>query len=90
MSNYVITTDFSVKDGLASGNPNKLIKGVDFDTEFVAIRTAIETKSDLASPSFLGTAVFVNAQTSGNLTVSGTTTLAGTLAGTFTIDGGTF
>ena len=89
MSNYTITTDFSVKDGLASGNPNKLIKGVDFDTEFVAIRAAILTKADLASPTFTGTATFTNTS-SGTLTVSGTTTLAGTLAGTFTIDGGTF
>lgn len=90
MSNYTITTDFSVKDGLASGNPNKLIKGVDFDTEFVAIRTAINSKADTAAPSFTGTTSFVNATASSNLTVSGTTTLAGTLAGTFTIDGGTF
>ena len=84
MSNYTITTDFSVKDGLASGNPNELIKGVDFDTEFVAIRTAINSKADTAAPSFTGTTSFIN------LTSSGTTTLAGTLAGTFTIDGGTF
>ena len=89
MSNYTITTDFSVKDGLASGNPNKLIKGVDFDTEFVAIRAAIETKADLASPTFTGTSTFPTVAVT-DLTVSGLTTLAGTLAGTFTIDGGTF
>lgn len=76
MSNYTITTDFSVKDGLASGNPNKLIKGVDFDTEFVAIRTAVNSKADTAAPSFTGTTNFVNINFTGVITG--------------TIDGGTF
>jgi hypothetical protein len=76
MSNYTITTDFSVKDGLASGNPNKLIKGVDFDTEFVAIRTAVNSKADTAAPSFTGTTNFVNINFTGDITG--------------TIDGGTF
>lgn len=76
MSNYTITTDFSVKDGLASGNPNKLIKGVDFDTEFVAIRTAVNSKADTAAPSFSGTANFVSINFTGDITG--------------TIDGGTF
>lgn len=84
MSEYNITYDFSVKDGLESGNSNKLIRGSEFDTEFNAIKAAILTKADLASPALLGVTTAVN------LTVSGTTTLAGTLAGTFTIDGGTF
>jgi hypothetical protein len=46
MSDYVVTTDFSVKDGLTSGDPNKLIKGSDFDTEFDAIAVATATKYD--------------------------------------------
>lgn len=52
MSDYTQTTDFSAKDDLASGNPSKLIKGADFDTEFSALATAIATKydsSDIAS-----------------------------------------
>lgn len=52
MSDYTQTTDFSVKDGLASGNPSKLILGTEFDVEFAAISAAIATKydsTDLAS-----------------------------------------
>ena len=37
MSDYSITTTFGDKDNLASGNSAKLIKGAEFDTEFVAI-----------------------------------------------------
>jgi len=44
MSDYTQTTDFSVKDSLPSGDPSKIIKGSDFDTEFTAIATAISTK----------------------------------------------
>ena len=84
MSNYTKTTNFLVKDGLAAGSPAKLIKGSEFDVEFNAIQTSIATKANLISPAFTGSA------TADNFTVSGTTTLAGTLAGTFTIDGGTF
>jgi len=84
MSNYTKTTNFLVKDGLAAGSPAKLIKGSEFDVEFNAIQTSIATKANLISPAFTGTA------TADNFTISGTTTLAGTLAGTFTIDGGTF
>lgn len=44
MSNYVKLTDFAVKDGLASGNPSKLVKGYEIDDEFDAIATAVATK----------------------------------------------
>ena len=84
MSNYTKTTNFLVKDGLAAGSPAKLIKGSEFDVEFNAIQTSIATKANLISPAFTGSA------SADNFTISGTTTLAGTLAGTFTIDGGTF
>jgi hypothetical protein len=46
MSNYTITTNFAAKDGLASGNPGKLVLGVQFTTEFNNIATAIATKFD--------------------------------------------
>ena len=54
MSNYVKAVDFSAKDALASGNPNKIIKGTELNDEFNAIATAVGTKADLASPAFLG------------------------------------
>lgn len=47
MSDYSITTDFSVKDGLTTGDPDKIILGADFDTEFTAISTAVATKYDV-------------------------------------------
>lgn len=46
MSDYTQTADFSAKDSLNTGDPNKLIKGSDFDTEFAAIATAITSKYD--------------------------------------------
>ncbi len=84
MADYSKTTNFAVKDGLASGTAAKKIVGSEFDVEFNNLQTAIATKPDSASPAFTGTA------TAQSLTVSGTTTVAGTLSGTFTIDGGTF
>lgn len=55
MSNYVKATNFAVKDGLASGNPSKIIKGTEIDTEYNAIASAISSKSDINSPTFTGT-----------------------------------
>ena len=55
MSNYTKSTNFATKDALASGNPLKIVKGTEIDTEFNNIATAISTKADLASPTFTGT-----------------------------------
>ncbi len=60
MSNYTKLTDFASKDGLSSGDPNKIIKGTEFETEFDNIATAIATKADLASPTFTGTVTIPN------------------------------
>lgn len=76
MSNYTKTTNFAAKDTLPSGNPGKIIKGTEFNTEFDAIAVAVNSKSDIASPTFTGTV------TTANLTVSGT------FSGT--VDGGTY
>jgi hypothetical protein len=54
MSNYVKAVDFESKDSLVTGNPLKIIKGVEINDEFNAIQTAVATKADLASPNFLG------------------------------------
>lgn len=54
MSNYVKSTDFASKDALTSGDPLKIIKGTEINTEFNAIQTAVATKADLASPAFTG------------------------------------
>lgn len=48
MSDYTKTTNFTAKDSLTTGDPNKRIKGVDHDTEYDAIATAVGTKFDSA------------------------------------------
>jgi microcystin-dependent protein len=55
MSNYVKATNFAVKDTLSTGNPAKIIKGTEIDTEYNAIASAISSKADLNSPTFTGT-----------------------------------
>ena len=77
MSNYTKTTNFTVKDSLASGNPAKIIKGSEIDSEFDAIQTAVATKSDAASPIFTGTLTAPTVNVTGTLTAG-------------TIDGGTY
>jgi hypothetical protein len=46
MSNYTQTTNFATKDALASGNPLKVVKGTEINTEFANIATAVATKLD--------------------------------------------
>ena len=55
MSNYSVTTNFTTKDSLASGDPAKKIKGTEFGTEFTNIATAVNSKADTASPALTGT-----------------------------------
>lgn len=53
MTDYTKSTNFTSKDSLSTGNPLKIIKGTEFDTEFNAISTAIATKADLNSPTLV-------------------------------------
>jgi hypothetical protein len=69
MSNYTKATNFATKDTLTSGDPLKIVKGTEINTEFDAISTAIATKADTASPTFTGTVTIPT------LSVSGTSTL---------------
>ena len=55
MSNYTQSTNFATKDSLPSGDPLKIVKGTEINTEYVNIAVAIATKADLASPTFTGT-----------------------------------
>ena len=89
MSNYTKATDFAAKDALSTGNPLKLIRGTEINTEFAAIQTAVNTKSDLASPTFTGTLTAVTLAVTGNETVGGTLTVTGALEAA-SVDGGTF
>ncbi len=51
MSNYSVTANFSAKDNLNTGNPSKVVKGTELQTEFDNIETAIATKSETEIPS---------------------------------------
>jgi hypothetical protein len=55
MTNYVKSTNFATKDNLASGDPLKIVKGTEINTEFDNIAIAVATKADVASPTFTGT-----------------------------------
>jgi len=48
MSNYTIAVAWSGKDALSDSDANKVISGADFNTEFTAVQTAVNTKADLA------------------------------------------
>jgi hypothetical protein len=75
MANYVKATNFAEKDSLPSGDPNKLIKGTEHNSEYDAIAAAVATKADTASPTFTGTVYMTNA----TLSLSGTTVVDGTI-----------
>ncbi len=77
MADYVKGTNFAIKDGYTSGNPDKIIKGAEIDAEFTQIATKMATKSNTADPTFTGTVTIPT------LSVSGTATIG-------TIDGGTY
>lgn len=66
MSNYVQSTNFATKDALSPGDPLKIVKGTEINTEFANIATAVATKADLVSPSF--TTPVLGTPTSGTLT----------------------
>ncbi len=47
MSNYTISVDWAGKDSLSDSSAAKVISGADFNTEFVAVRTAVNTKANV-------------------------------------------
>lgn len=84
MSNYTKTTNFTSKDSLSSGNPLKIIRGSEHDTEYNNIATAIQTKADTASPALTGTATAVNLTVSGTLLVGADSATTNTATQTLT------
>jgi hypothetical protein len=47
MSNYNIAVSWSGKDALSDSDADKVISGGDFNTEFLAVKTAVNSKADL-------------------------------------------
>jgi hypothetical protein len=76
MSNYTQSTNFATKDALPSGDPLKIVKGTEINTEFNNIAVAVATKADLVSPTFTGTPAAPTASAGDNSTQIATTAYA--------------
>lgn len=68
MSDYIKSTNFTVKDTLPSGNANKTVRGTELDTEFAAIQSAVQSKADKDSPALTGTPTTPTASAGTNTT----------------------
>jgi hypothetical protein len=64
MTSYTKSTNFATKDTLTSGDPLKIVKGTEINTEFDNIQSAVNSKSDTASPTFTGTVTIPTASVS--------------------------
>ena len=77
MSNYTLAVNWSGKDGLSDSDAAKVISGSDFNTEFTAVRTAVNSKADLngdASEDFTMNNGIAATQSAGNNTTKVATT----------------
>ena len=87
MTSYTKATNFATKDTLTSGDPLKIVKGTEINTEFDNIATAVNSKADTASPTFTGTATIpvlsvTGASTFGSTINYGGVTLSASVTGT--------
>jgi len=84
MSNYVQSTNFATKDALPSGDPLKIVKGTEINTEFNNIAVAVATKADLISPTFTGTVTAPTALPGSDSTQIATTEFTNDAISTYT------
>ncbi len=80
MSNYTQSTNFATKDALPSGDPLKIVKGTEINTEFNNISVAVATKADLVSPTFTGSPVLPTGTTAVTQSFGNSTTAIATTA----------
>lgn len=73
MSNYVKSTNFASKDSLPLGDPAKIVKGTEIDTEFNNISTAVASKVDSLNAALTGTPTAPTASPGTNTTQIATT-----------------
>jgi len=66
MSDYNLQISWSGKDALNDSDPDKVVSGGDFNTEFLAVKTAVNSKADLANTSQVVTAATASAGTNTN------------------------
>jgi hypothetical protein len=81
VSNYTKSTNFATKDTLTPGDPLKIVKGTEIDTEFNNIQTAVNSKGDATSGTFTTptiTTPTLSGGTINNAVIGGTTPAAGT------------
>ena len=66
MSDYNLQIAWTGKDGLPDSDPDKIVSGDDFNTEFLAVKDAVNSKADLANTSQVVTAATASAGTNTN------------------------
>lgn len=88
MSNYTKTTNFLAKDSLGSSDPAKIIKGSEFDVEFNALQTAVNSKANSISAALTGTPTAPTATALTNTTQIATTEFVTTAISVYFPSGG--
>ena len=73
MSDYTLAVSWSGKDALSDSDAGKVISGDDFNSEFTTIRTAVNSKADIASETLTGTPLAPTAAGGTNTTQIATT-----------------
>ena len=82
MSDYNLQVAWSGKDALGDTDPDKVISGGDFNTEFLAVKTAVNSKANLggsASQAFLSTTASAGTNTTQVATTAFVKTALGTM-----------
>ena len=77
MSNYNLQVSWSGKDALSDSDADKVISGSDFNTEFTAVKTAVNSKANLngsASETFSAVTAAAGTNTTQVATTAFTTT----------------
>jgi hypothetical protein len=78
MTNYTKSTNFATKDTLTSGDPLKIVRGTEINTEFDNIQTAVNSKIDNGG-AINGTSIGATTPSTGaftTLSATGVTTLS--------------
>jgi hypothetical protein len=84
MSDYTLAVSWSGKDGLSDSDAGKVISGADFNSEFTTIRTAVNSKADIASETLTGTPLAPTAAADTNTTQIATTAFVTTAVAALT------
>lgn len=78
---YNASTNFGAKDALPINDPNKVIYGAQFTTEFNSISAAFANAAPTSNATFTGTATFENVDINGTTVTIGSEAISDTLIG---------